>query len=344
VPRISIERATLLYALAYLPYIVLTRMMATTPASWLDRPLTGLEILPAMLTLAAVFTYLFMGLAGWTRDVTRVRVAGLALPFADRWTALSGLCTAVILFSVPLSYTFVNVSVPFIQLLMRGDLLLIAPLVDVIAGRRVRWWSWTALALVAAAMAIGFQARGLFLPPLAIFTVVIYTAAYFCRLWVMSKVAKNDDPATLRRFFSEEKIVAFPLALLMLALITAAGGSDQAGELRRGFVEIWGKREIVYIAFCGAMVCLTGVFSAIILLDARENSFCVPLERSASILAGIVGSVILGLAWGVKLPSAGEFAGAALLIVAIGVLSFGPCLRSGRSAVPSLVVGEPDPE
>jgi hypothetical protein len=329
--RMSLELATLLYALAYLPYIVLTRMMATVPAADLGRPLTGLEILPAMLITGAMATYLFMWVAGWMRDVTRVRVFGVSIPLADRWTALSGLCTAVILFSVPLSYTFTNVSIPFIQLLMRGDLLLIAPVVDLVAGRRVRWWSWTALALVAFAMLIGFHARGsLGLPPLALFTVLVYTIAYFCRLWVMTKVAKNDDPNLLKRFFSEEKIVAFPLAILMLALLTLAGGSDQSGELRRGFIDVWTSDQIGYIAFCGAMVCLTGVFSAVILLDRRENSFCVPLERSASILAGIAGSVVLALAWAAKMPSVGEFVGAALLIVAICTLSFGPRLRGSR--------------
>lgn len=326
--RISIELATLLYAMAYLPYVILTRMMATTPASGLDRPLTGLEIMPAMIFTGGVCTFLFIWLSGWGKDVTRVPVFGVQVPLADRWTALSGVCTAVILFSVPLSYTFVEVSVPFIQLLMRGDLLIIAPLVDVAAGRRVRWFSWTALALVAAAMIIGFRARGLYLPPLAIFTVVIYTIAYFCRLWIMTKVAKSDDPALLRRYYSEEKIVAFPLALAMLAVVTLIGGTGQAAELRLGFVDIWSKPEVVYIAITGLMVCLTGIFSGLILLDRRENSFCVPLERSASILAGIIGSVVLAWAWGTKLPTAAEFLGAVLLIVAITVLSLGP--RIGR--------------
>ena len=51
------------------------------------------------------------------------------------------LVIALVLFTVPLSFTFEGVSVPFIQLIMRGDILIIAPIVDLLFGRKVRWWS-----------------------------------------------------------------------------------------------------------------------------------------------------------------------------------------------------------
>ncbi len=52
---------------------------------------------------------------------------------------------------------------------MRGDILLIAPLVDIAFGRKVRWWSWVALAMVLVALVITLSDRGgLHLPPLAI--------------------------------------------------------------------------------------------------------------------------------------------------------------------------------
>lgn len=40
-----------------------------------------------------------------------------------------------------MSFSFQGVSIPYVQLLMRGDILIIAPLVDIVFGRRVRWWS-----------------------------------------------------------------------------------------------------------------------------------------------------------------------------------------------------------
>src|SRR5690606_26478974 len=117
---------------------------------------------------------------------------------------VSGFGTALILFTVPLSFTFTDVSIPFIQLLMRGDILLIAPIVDICFGRRVRWWSWVALVMVLAALILTLSDRGgLKLPPLAIATVVLCTLGYFLRLAVMTKVSKTGDPASIRRYFVE---------------------------------------------------------------------------------------------------------------------------------------------
>ena len=242
------------------------------------------------------------------------------------------MCTALILVTVPLSYTFQDVSIPFMQLLMRGDILIIAPVVDLLMRRRVHWWSWAALGLVGVALVVTLSARGgLKLPPLAFATIVVYTIGYFGRLWIMSRVSKDDDPVRLRAFFSEEKIVAFPVAILMLLAVVAFGGR-QGAELSWGFVTVWTRPEMLLISLCGLMVCLTGVFSGFILLDARENSYCVPLERSASILAGIFGSVLLAVFLGGRMPSGAEFAGAGLLIVAVTLLWLGPRLSAAAPA------------
>ena len=47
-----------------------------------------------------------------------------------------GIGTAMVLFTVPLSFTIPDVSIPFIQLLMRGDILIIAPVVLAAALQR----------------------------------------------------------------------------------------------------------------------------------------------------------------------------------------------------------------
>ena len=167
-------------------------------------------------------------------------IAGRRIPVPTRYTLLSGVGTALVLFTVPLSFTFEGVSIPFIQLLMRGDILLIAPIVDLMFGRKVRWWSWTALVMVLVALVITLTDRGgLHLPPLAILTVVLYTIGYFVRLAVMTKVSKSGDPASVRRYFVEEKVFALPLSVAILAAISAAGFGNQAGELAWGFVSVW---------------------------------------------------------------------------------------------------------
>ncbi len=325
VKRVALEWIVLLYFLSYLPNILITRLATTAPNADLGRPPTGLEVLPASLILNLVMTYLFIWWSGWHRDANSTQIAGHRVPIPTRYTLLSGVGTALVLFTVPLSLTFTNVSIPFIQLLMRGDILLIAPLVDLIFRRRVRWWSWVALVLVAVALTLVIRQRGgLNLPPLAILTVVLYTLGYFIRLFVMTHVAKSSDPASVRRYFTEEKIVALPMAVLWLAGISALGLGNQSGQLEWGFLSVWTDPILWPLIGIAATLTVVSVFAAIILLDARENTYCVPLERSASLLAGIVAAYLLHWGWGLPSPTLMEVIGASLLIAAIVLLTVAP--------------------
>ncbi|GIL41614.1 hypothetical protein [Roseiterribacter gracilis] len=333
--RVPLEAIVLLYFLSYLPNIIVTRLVTSIPHAGLGRALTGLETLPASLILNLVLTYGFIFLSGWHRDAHGVQIAGKRIPVPTKYTFLSGIGTALVLFTVPLSFTFQGVSIPFIQLLMRGDILIIAPLVDLIFGRRVRWWSWTALVLVAIALAFVVQQRGGFdLPPLAIATVVLYTVGYFLRLAVMTRVAKNNDPAAVRRYFVEEKMIALPLSIAALAALSASGLGSQAGELGWGFIAVWTDPVIWPLAGIATSLTIISIFAAIILLDARENSYCVPLERASSLLAGIVASFLLAWFWGLRAPTGAETIGATILIGAIVLLSVAPRLAQRRGQSP----------
>jgi drug/metabolite transporter (DMT)-like permease len=322
-----LEGFVALYLLVYLPNVMITRLVSTTPHPALGRPLTGLETLPASLIISMVLTWLFIWLSGWHRDAHAATVLGRRIPVPDRYTLLSGIGTSFILFTVPLSFTIRDVSIPFIQLLMRGDVLVIAPLVDLAFGRRVRWWSWVALAMVLAALLITLADRGGFkLPPLAVLTVVLYTIGYFLRLWVMTRISKSGDPASVRRYFVEEKMVALPLSVLVLGVISASGVGGQSGELEWGFVEVWRDPVLWPLFWIGLTLTVLSVLSIVILLDPRENAYCVPLERAASLVAGVGGSVLLAWFWGQKMPRPAELTGAAILIAAIVLLSLAPRL------------------
>jgi drug/metabolite transporter (DMT)-like permease len=216
---------------------------------------------------------------------------------------------------------------------MRGDILLIAPLVDLMFGRRVRWWSWVALLLVAIALLLVIHQRGgLFLPPLAIATVVLYTLGYFLRLAVMTRVSKSGDPAGVRRYFVEEKLVALPLSVVALAALSASGFGSQAGELAWGFLAVWSDPVIWPLIGIAVTLTIVSVFAAVILLDRRENSYCVPLERSASLLAGLAAAFILHWGWGLPAPTSMEMVGATLLVLAIVLLSLAPRWDAKRAA------------
>lgn len=334
VNRVPLEVMLLGYGLAYLPYMMITKGLSSAPAGEVGRPLTGLEILPATMIVSGILTFLFIWLSRWWRDAHQRRVGTLVVPVPTRWTVLSGLCTALVLFTVPLSLTFEGVSIPFIQLLMRGDILILAPLVDLAFRRKVHWYSWVALVLVAIGLFLTIRQRGgLDLPPLAIATVVLYTIGYFGRLAVMTHVAKTGEPGSIQRYFVEEKIVGIPMAIVFLALIPLLGLGAQGTELAWGFFDVWTSDQIVPILALSVLLFLVSVFSAIILLDKRENSYCVPLERSASIIAGIGASLLLAYFYGRTAPTTTELFGATLMIGAVVLLAVAP--RWNRPKQPS---------
>jgi drug/metabolite transporter (DMT)-like permease len=328
----SIEIATLFYVLSYIPYMVITRALSTTTLPGMERPLSGLETLPAVLILGSIFTLIFVWRAGWLRSANQARIGGISLPW-PRWaTLLSGVGTAMLLFTVPLSLTFEGVSIPFMQLIMRGDVLIIAPLVDLVFGRRVRWWSWAALALVAVGLTITIGDRGgLYLPPLAILTIVLYTIGYFVRLAVMTRIAKSGKPNELQAYFVEEKLVAMPLSILMLAAV-ALTPFAQGADLNWGFVDVWTSSAIPLIILLALAFFAVSVFAAMILLDPRENTFCVPFERAASVLAGMVAAFILAIFLGQRYPTQAELMGSALLVAAVMLLTFAPRWDARRAA------------
>lgn len=334
--RRSIELLSLLYFVSYVPYAVLTRWLATVRYAPLSRALSGLEILPATTILSGLLTALFIWWSGWWRDAHQLRLGQRSLPWPTRWTTLSGLGTALLLFTVPLSFTFKGVSIPFMQLLMRGDVLVVAPLVDLLLGRRVRWYSWIALLLVSVGLWLTIRARGgLYLPTLAIVTVVLYTVGYLIRLIVMTRIAKSDDARTNRGYFVEEKMVAIPLATAILALLSATGLGAQGDQLWFGFVQIWGSDQLPYLIVLSVLLVVISVFSLLILLDRRENTFCVPFERSASVLAGIAAAYILAAMRLNPLPTRAEIEGALLLIAAIVLLSLAPRITRAAVAAPA---------
>lgn len=329
IARMPLEGIVALYFLSYIPNIILTRLATSGVHPERGRPLTGLETLPISLIVNLVLTYLFIWASGWHRDAHGANLGGVRVPVPTRYTVLSGVGTALVLFTVPLSFTFTDVSIPFIQLLMRGDILVIAPLVDFLFGRKVRWYSWVALVIVAVALTFVVHQRGGFhLPPLAIATVVLYTIGYFLRLAVMTRISKSGDAASVRRYFVEEKIIALPMSVVALAAVSFMGLGTQADELAWGFTRAWSDPVFLLLAGGGFTLTIISVFAAIILLNPAENSYCVPLERSSSLLAGLAAAYVLHAFWNQPVPTGSELIGAGLLLSAIVLLTVAPKLEA----------------
>ena len=104
--RLPLELIVGAYFGLYLPYFVLVRWLALNPVPELGRAMTGLEILPVSQILSGLATLAFVWLAGWWRFAHHAKLGQLTVPVPTRWTVLSGVCTALVLVTVPLSVTF----------------------------------------------------------------------------------------------------------------------------------------------------------------------------------------------------------------------------------------------
>ncbi len=324
------------YFLAYVPYAAGTKALSRGVIPGLPGKVDGLTLLPVSVLASVIGLLLAFTALGWWRHASRWRVGGLDLPRPGLWTGLSGLCTAAVIGTTTLAYTFEGVSILLMMLLMRGGVLVLAPLVDLWSGRRVRWFSGLALLLSLLSLGVTFRSdAGAALSFAAVLDVVVYLLAYLGRLRTMSRLAKTEDSGTRLRYLVEEQLVASPALLLGLALAALLAPGAVGESLRAGFGPFLQTSAWPYALGVGFCSYLTGLFGGLILLSPQENSYCVPVNRASSVLAGLLGAMGLALLGWDRWPARGEWAGAGIMLLALVALS-APTLaaRWGRSAPP----------
>jgi hypothetical protein len=332
--RFGIWGAAAGYFLAYVPYSALAKALSGGHLPGAEGGVSGLELLPSTVMASTVGMFAFLTAMRWWRFATQRQVGGVSLPSPTVWTLLSGLCTAAIIATTTMAYTFRGVSIVFMMLLMRGGVLALAPVVDLLSGRTIRWFSAAALGFSLSALVAAFYGGDTTLSALAIADIVAYLAAYFFRLQAMSRMAKTDDPDVTRRYFVEEQMVATPAVLLVLAVGAALGVGEIGEALRAGFTTFFdrGAAYVLPALLIGLFSQGTGIFGGFVLLGRQENSFCVPVNRASSILAGLVASAVLALTLGLKPPGTNQIVGAVLVLTAILFLSLPPLLSARRAA------------
>jgi general stress protein CsbA len=319
------------YFAAYVPYSALTKALSDGKLPGIA-PVDGFSILPLSVFASLVGMLVFISAMGWWQYAPKRQILGVSVPWANRWTFLSGLCTATVIMTTTLAYTFTDVSIVFVMLLMRGGMLILAPIVDKMTGRHVRWFSWAGLALSMAALVVAFAEKGGFAISLVCaIDVVAYLAAYFVRLRFMSRLAKSDDDRNTLSYFVQEQMVATPALVLALAAMALVGQGEFMGAIRAGFTEVPFSTAAPYVLVVGILSQGTGVFGSLIFLDKRENTYCVPVNRCSSILAGVVASYWVHWWLGVKAPSTANLVGAAMIIGAILFLTIPPMMERRRA-------------
>src|SRR5262245_21978640 len=220
------------YYLSYTPYSGLTKSLSSGLLPGMHGPVRGTVLLPISAVATVVGMFLFITVMDWWKFAGRREFFGHSIPFPRRLTFLSGVCLATIMGTTTLAFTFGGLSIVFVLVLLRGGTLIIAPIVDHIVGRRVRWFSWTAMFVSLAAVLTALSdAANYTLTIAAVIDVAAYLAAYFFKLQFMSRLAKSDERAATLRYFVEEQMVASPLLVVVLVVLALIG----AGDVMMGF-------------------------------------------------------------------------------------------------------------
>jgi protein-tyrosine-phosphatase len=310
------------YFAFYAPYSFLAKVL--TSGSWpgVNGPVSGFRILPAVVIATVIGLLAIITLNGWWKYASRRELMGRNIPFPPAPFVLSGFGTAVIIGTTTLAFTFTGVSILFALLLMRGGVLMIGPGVDLMFRRRVRWFSWVALGLTLPALALAFtDVNNYRLTLLAALTILAYLSGYLLRLPCLTMLAKQDDIEVTRRYFVNESMVAM-ICLVAIPVVLALIGQGQIMlELRRGFVDMFTSGATLPAVLIGALYAGLYYFGTLIYLDCRENTFCIPLNRGSSLLAGVVSMFCLALLFGQALPSEAQLGGAGLIVLALLILS-----------------------
>lgn len=309
------------YYLFYTPYSGLTKALSDGLLPGVGR-VPGIVILPASVLATAFGIFGFITLMKWWNYAGRRALFGVSVPFPRRLTFLSGVCMATIIGTTTLAFSFGGVSIVLMLVLLRGGVLIIAPMVDAISRRRVRWFSWAAMliSLLAVLVVLG-DASNYRLSLAAIIDVAAYLTAYFFKLQFMTRLAKSDEPHAALRYFVEEQMVATPLLLVALCALYTLGVGDQMSAFRLGINtlltgKVAGLAVLAGLCYAGLCVCTTFIF-----LDRRENTFCVPMHCGSSMLSGLTAAYILTLFAAAAPPSASQLVSAGLIIVALAFLS-----------------------
>lgn len=310
------------YFAFYTPYSFSTKFLTSKLWPGIDQQVSGFRLLPAVAIATAIVLPAIIAFKGWWGYVTRRQLMGIRVPFPAPLVILSGIGTAIIIGTTTLSFTFTGISILFALLLMRGGVLIMAPSVDVLFRRRVRWFSWVAFGITLPAMAIALlDVNNYHLTEVAALTIFAYLSGYLLRIPCLTRQAKQEDAEVTRRYFVEESMVAVIFLVAIPAVFALIGQGEIMLQLRRGFVEIFTSNLTLPALLIGALYACLYCFGTLIYLDGRENTFCIPLNRGSSLLAGIVSSYILAVFFGLAFPSPAQLGGAGLIVLALLVLS-----------------------
>lgn len=306
------------YFLFYTPYSGLTNALSAGILSSDQLALRGPVLLPVSVAAVATCMLGFITVMKWWKYAGHRELLGMSLPFPRQLTFLSGVCMATIMGTTTLAFALEGVSIVLVLVLLRGGVLIIAPIVDAMVKRRVRWFAWLAMLIsLLAVLVVLADSANFQLSSSAVVIIAAYLIAYFIRFQLMSRLAKTAEKGATLRYFVEEQMVAAPVLLLVLVAIAIIG----TGEVRSGFTSFLNSGEAGYALLIGLFYAGLCICTTLIFLDRRENTFCVPMHCGSSMLSGVTATYALSFAFHRAPPSGAQLISAGLIVMALAFLS-----------------------
>lgn len=239
--------------------------------------------------------------------------------------ALSGVAAAAIALSTITAFTLGGVSVVLALLLMRGGVLILAPLVDRLHHRNIRPAARLALglSLLAVALPLVFKQQSQ-LSWLLVVTLAVYLGSYLIRLGIMNRAAKTPQQGLRAYYCAREFLFAWytlAVAAFLMFLWQTVGLKVSLSDALRPH----GTAFMVGISYTLVLVAGTLVY-----LDPRENSFTIPLNRAASVAGGVLGASLAWLSGFTARPALVDYIAAGVIFLALVALARDGWLQTPR--------------
>ena len=281
---------------------------------------------------------------GWWRmkSIRPIRVGAWEFPSELLYIIPSGICTAVVIPTTTLMYTFLPVMVAMV--IMRASVIVIGRVVDElqirqgILDKRVYWEENVAVvfALLAGSIELfsrdnGSAAGGGFLRnSVALVVLVSYLGAYAIRIYIMNyykNTRPKGAPLDNRAFFATEQIAASVAMAIMAAFIFLSprlfaswGQARQVTDFVASIqlpVSGWGWVAVSGVAF--GVVAFFSVF--IFMFKGRTATFTGLVNRLTSLVAGTTATLLGWVFFGSKFPSLQNWISLGFVLVAVAFLT-----------------------
>lgn len=280
----------------------------------------------------------------WYRidSLSRINFMGMNIPSELPYIIASGVCTAVVIPTTTLLYSFRGISVMVAMVIMRGAVIIIGRVVDEIQIRqgilKKKVYMEENIAMFIALLAVSIKVFGgdgkggespfKSLPVMVIFG--SYIVAYSFRIYIMNYY-KNTRPPNEKKdnnksFFAIEQIASTTtLILVTIAVLVASKNFNIEGERIAPFVGAIFAPNMQWApgAFLAGMgfgvVAFFSVF--LFMFKGRTATFAGLVNRLTSLIAGTTSTILFALFFKGKYPEIIDWVSLFFILVAVAFIA-----------------------